>query len=105
MRVLRRHWPSIVALLVAAAIVPIAVADHHNKQARINRAEASEWYCTHLGERCGGPSSVTIEDDWNVRQVAYEAAFVALATVAVGSFAFRATSPRRRTDVVRRSSS
>jgi hypothetical protein len=82
-RLLRRYLPSIVALVIAAVIVPLAVADHRNKQSRMNRAEVAEWYCTHRAVRCNGPSSARIEDRWNKRQVAYEVALAVLVTFAI----------------------
>src|SRR3954447_13159733 len=82
-------------VLVAAAILVgvVAVIDHRNKQARMNRAELAEWYCGHGGTRCGGPSSERIEAHWNERQWAYEIAVVALGAGAVARVGLRA---RRR---------
>ncbi len=68
----RRQLPMVVALLLAAVVGAIAIGDHRDKQSRMDRAELSEWYCRHLGQRCGGPSSVAIENHWNERQIGYE---------------------------------
>jgi hypothetical protein len=59
-------------LLLVLVVGLIAIADHSNKTARNNHAELLEWYCTHRGTRCGGPSSASIERHWNERQRAYE---------------------------------
>ena len=82
-RAFHRHKLSLVALAAAGIIGLVAIADHRNKQARINRAEVSEWFCKHRGQRCGGPSSRRIEDHWNERQLGYEAIVAVLAGFAV----------------------
>jgi len=104
--ILRLLLPSVVALVVAALIVPLAVLDHRNKQARMNEAEVGEWYCTHVGVRCDGPSSSSIEDHWNTREAAYVAAMVSLTTFAVLyiPYSHSARVLRRRAGVLRRSS-
>jgi hypothetical protein len=81
-RLLRRHTPALACLALAGAIGVAAIVDHRWKQARIDRAELSEWYCSHEGTRCGGPSSSGIEARWNERQLGYEVAVVTLAAAA-----------------------
>ena len=75
---LRRHLVSIVGLALAGLIGLAAIIDHTNKGARMDRAERLEWFCTHQGTNCGGPSSERIENNWNERQWGYEIAVVAL---------------------------
>ena len=88
---LRRHLLSIACFASAGLIGLAAIADHRNKQERINRAQLSEWYCKHQGTRCGGPSSDRIETHWNQRQWAYEIAVVGLGGFAIASFLYRVT--------------
>lgn len=77
-RFLHCRYVGVVCLLAAAVLGVAAVADHRNKQARIDRAELAEWYCAHAGTRCGGASSAEIERHWNERQLAYEWSIIAL---------------------------
>jgi hypothetical protein len=91
MGVLRRHRLSIACYVLAGTIGVVAIADHRNKAARMNRAEVAEWFCAHEGTRCGGPSSRRIEEHWNERQWGYEIAVTALAGFAVIRFAYRVT--------------
>jgi hypothetical protein len=61
------------ALLLAAALLAgAAFADHRWKDSRANHAQVLEWYCTHRGTKCGGPSSAAIERHWNQRELVYE---------------------------------
>ena len=69
---------ALACVVLAGAVVGIGVLDHHLKQGRMDRAERSEWYCTHLHQRCGGPSSARIEHRWNRRELGYEIALGAL---------------------------
>lgn len=75
-------------LALAALTAAIAIGDHHNKQARMNRAELEAWYCTHKGTRCDGPSADRIERHWNERQVAYEASVAVLTVCGLGCITF-----------------
>ena len=86
---LRRHLVSIICLAAASVIALAAVGDHRYKQRRINRAEVGEWYCRHLGTRCGGPSSDRIEARWNERQLGYEIAVSAIGGFAILLFVYR----------------
>ncbi len=88
-RLLRRHLVSLVSLAVAGLICVAAVADHRDKQSRIDRAEVAEWYCTHLGTRCGGPSSESIERHWNERQLGYEIAASVFGAFAIAIGVYR----------------
>lgn len=63
---------SAVLLAIAFLIGLTAIADHRWKQRRMNQAEVGEWYCAHIGTRCGGVSSAGIERHWNERQLGYE---------------------------------
>src|SRR3954470_1373265 len=81
--VLRRHLLPLVCFALAGLIGVGAIVDHRVKQGRMNRAELSEWYCTHQNTRCGGSSSAGIERDWNERQVAYELVVIALGSAAL----------------------
>jgi hypothetical protein len=85
----RRHLVSILCLALAAMIGLAAIADHRNKQDRINRAEVAEWYCAHQQVRCRGPSSNSIEAHWNQRQWMYQIVVVGLGGTAVALLAFR----------------
>ena len=89
----RRHLVSIACLAAAGLIGVAAIADHRNKNERINRAEVAELYCRNLGTRCGGPSSYTIERHWNQRQSVYEIAVVALGGFAIARFVYRLARP------------
>jgi hypothetical protein len=89
----RRHLLPLICFALAGLIGISAIADHRWKQARINRAELSEWYCTHRGTRCGGPSSEAIERHWNQRQVAYEVVVILLGG---GALAWSAVREARR---------
>jgi hypothetical protein len=73
-RQLRRHLVAVACLAAALLVGLAAIADHHLKNERSDRAELAEWYCTHLGTRCGGESSAGIEDGWNDRELGYEIA-------------------------------
>jgi hypothetical protein len=84
---------SIVCLAVAGLIGVAAIVDHRWKQARIDRAHVSEWYCFHDGTQCGGPSSSSIEKHWNERQEGYEIAVVALGGFALVRFVYRLARP------------
>jgi hypothetical protein len=86
---MRRHLLSIVCLSAALLIGVVAIVDHRNKQARIDRAEVGEWYCKHDGTHCGGPSSERMEARWNTRQWGYEIAVTALGAFALGRFVYR----------------
>jgi hypothetical protein len=83
---------ALVCLAAAVVVGGAAVLDHTWKQRRIERAEVAEWYCRHVGTRCGGPSSKRIEARWNTRQTGYEVAVVALVAVAAVGGARRARS-------------
>ena len=87
---LRRFLLPVALFALAGLIGVIAVADHRWKQRRMNRAEVGEWYCVHVGTRCGGASSGTIERRWNERQLAYEVAVSTIAAAAVAVAAYRA---------------
>lgn len=86
----RRHLVSIACLALAGLIAAAAIVDHEWKSRRINRAELATWYCEHESIYCGGASPVAMERHWNERQLAYEAAVIALAGFAVGRVAVRA---------------
>ena len=90
---LRRHLVSIVCLAAAGLIGLGAIADHRNKQARIDRADIGEWYCRNEGTQCGGPSSRKIEQHWNERQAGYEVAVAALSGFALVRFVYRLARP------------
>jgi hypothetical protein len=94
--VLRRHAPSWLALAVAALIGVAAIADHHWKQSRMDRVEVSEWYCRHVGTRCGGASSARLERRWNERQRGYEIAVAAVGGLALVRIALVEARRRRR---------
>jgi len=83
-------------LAAALVLCAVAVVDHRDKQARINHAQLLEYYCTHGGTHCGGPSWRTIEHHWQIRQYAYEGAVATLVlaggTVAIVLFATRSRS-------------
>jgi hypothetical protein len=104
---LRRHLPSVVALVLAISIVPVGLLDHRYKQSRMDAAEVGEWYCMHLETRCHGASSAGIEANWNRREAAYLGLLLALTTFATLRLALRtpAGASRPPTGVVRRSSS
>jgi hypothetical protein len=69
---------ALTCLVLGGLIGAVAIADHWNKTARMNRAELAEWYCQHEGTRCGGASSTGIEAAWNERQLGYEIAVSAV---------------------------
>jgi hypothetical protein len=104
---LRLHLLSVVALAIAALIIPLGLIDHHHKQLRMNKAEVGEWYCAQLGTRCHGPSSASIEDHWNTREACYVALLVALTSFAALRVIvpYPARASRRRAGPLRRSSS
>ncbi len=77
-------------MALAATIGLAAIADHRNKQDRMNRAELAEWYCAHQQVQCGGPSPSRIEAHWNQRQWMYQIVVVGLGGTAVALLAFRA---------------
>jgi len=87
-----------VCLTLAVAIALTAVLDHHNKAARMNRAERSEWYCEKLATRCHGPSSASIERHWNEREAGYKVAFGALVVSGVLCLVLGSAARRRRLD-------
>lgn len=87
----RQHLLSIVCLAAAALLAVAAVADHEWKGRRMDRAQVREWFCANEGTRCGGPSSVQMETNWERRQWAYEVAVVALGGLGVASAAYRLT--------------
>jgi hypothetical protein len=87
---LRRHLVSVVCFAIAGLLGVAAIADHRNKGARMDRAEVLEWYCSHVGTHCGGPSSARIEAHWNQRQMGYEAAVTIVGGFAILLFAYRA---------------
>lgn len=89
LRIARRHHASIICLALAATVGLVAIADHRNKQDRMNRAEHAEWDCAHKQVRCGGPSSNSIEVHWNQRQWMYQIVVVGLGGAAVALLAFR----------------
>jgi len=71
-RVLRRHLLGLACLAAAGLFGLAAIADHHWKQVRQDRAEVAEWYCAHQRTHCGGESSSKIEARWNDREVGYK---------------------------------
>jgi hypothetical protein len=79
----RRLLVSIICLALAGMIGLAAIADHSNKQDRMNRVEIAEWSCAHQHKPCGGPSSNSIEARWNQRQLLYEIVVVGLAGAAI----------------------
>jgi hypothetical protein len=82
-----------VTLALLAAIGTAGVVDHTLKQRRMNRAEESQWYCTHTQTRCGGPSSIRIENAWNQRERGYQ---IALGVVAAAGVALAIVARSRR---------
>jgi len=84
-------------LIVAVTIALAAVLDHHNKAARMNRAERAEWYCENLGTRCRGSSSASIERRWNEREAGYKIVFSALVVSGVLCLTLATARTRRRT--------
>jgi hypothetical protein len=90
------YLAGIACVLGAALVGLVGVLDHWNKQARMNRAELAEWYCAHLGTRCGGASSARIEAHWNQRELGYEVAIVALGAGGVTFGAATRARTRRR---------
>jgi len=90
-------WVAGVSLMVGALLVGmVAVVDHHEKQARLERAEVLAWYCTHRDTRCGGPSSKRIEARWNKRQLAYEWVVALLGGGGLTCVALQLLRPRMR---------
>ena len=77
-RLRRRVWIGLASFALAGIVGLVAIADHRHKSAAGDRAELAEWYCTHLGTRCGGPSSAAIERRWNERELGYEVAVTIL---------------------------
>lgn len=55
--------------------------------------ERDDWFCRHLGIRCGRPSSGAAEHRWERREVMYE---VAAAALALGAVAVAAAAHSRR---------
>lgn len=82
---LRWRWIGFASLALAVMLGVVAMVDHRQKTVRMNRAEAAEWYCTHVRTRCGGPSSDGIERRWNRREIGYEAAFALLGAFGAAS--------------------
>ncbi len=97
-RLLLRHLLGLACLAAAGLVASAAVADHHLKQERGNRAEVAEWYCEHQGTRCGGVSSAGIEARWNQREVAYAVAVAVSVLGATGAGLLAAGSLRGRGD-------
>jgi hypothetical protein len=81
LRLLKVLWPALACFALALAIGIGAIADHADKQRRIDDAQVSEYFCRVYDTRCGGPSSQRIESRWNRRQVVYEAAVATLAAL------------------------
>ena len=99
-RFLRRYSLALVCLAAAGLVGTAAVVDHHVKSARTSRAELAEWYCEHLGTRCGGASAVGIEARWNQREVGYVVAVTLLGATGAGLFVAGSFS-RRASGTVR----
>src|SRR4051794_32253679 len=93
--VFRRHLMPLICLGVAGVAGFAAVLDHHWKESRAHNAEVREWYCAHLGKRCAGPSSATIERHWNERELAYETLVVILGGGSLGWSAILESRRRR----------
>lgn len=91
---LRRHLLTLLCFAAAGAIGVVAIADHRDKQRRIDRAQVGEWYCAHVGTECYGPSSEKIERHWQERQWGYEIAVVALSAFALVRFGYRLAKPQ-----------
>jgi hypothetical protein len=83
-RRLRRQLVGLACLAAAGLIGAGAIVDHRLKDARTDQAEVAEWYCSHLGTRCGGASSAGLEARWNQRQLGYEIAVAVLGAAGVG---------------------
>ena len=83
-RFLRQNRLSAACLAVAGLIGLGAIADHRDKQARINAAQLDAYYCTHHATRCGGPPWEHIESSWQERQNGYELVVAALGAFGVG---------------------
>ncbi|HEX6663103.1 MAG TPA: hypothetical protein VF025_05470 [Gaiellaceae bacterium] len=81
--------------LTGIAVAVVAVTDHHRSRARSNRAQLAEWYCTHQGTRCGGPSSVRMHEAWENRELGYKVTEGTLAGVVLLT-AGLIVLPRRR---------
>ena len=94
-RQLRRHLLGFACLAAAGLIGVAAIVDHHWKTERADRLEVAEWYCIHLGTRCGGPSWETVETRWNERQLGYEIAVGVLGAAGIGFFVVRSVRPSR----------
>jgi hypothetical protein len=91
LRLLRAVWPALACFAGALAIGIGAIVDHSVKQRRIDRAQVSDYFCTHYGVRCGGPSWHRIERSWNRRQVVYEVAVGTFAALGLGLAGYRLT--------------
>ena len=90
-----RRFALTVVALAAIAVAVVAVTDHHRSRARSNRAQLAEWYCTHQGTRCGGPSSDRMHEAWENRELGYkvtEGTLAGAALLAAGLIVL----PRRR---------
>lgn len=79
----RRLFVACLSIGLAVAIGLVAIADHRHKQSRANRAELGEWYCAHVGTRCGGASSERIETSWERREIGYKVTVGGLVAAAV----------------------
>jgi hypothetical protein len=86
---LRRHRASLLCFALAGLVGLAAIADHRNKQSRIDNAEVLAWYCSHDRTHCGGPSYEGIEAHWNERQLGYEIAVSVLGGLAILLFVAR----------------
>ena len=95
--VLRSYWLSLACLGAAAVIGVVAIVDHHRKQDQIDAAQVDEYFCREQQVRCGGTPWERIEDDWQARQVGYEAAVIALGGLGVVLIGYRVARGRART--------
>jgi hypothetical protein len=80
----RRHLLGLACLAAAGLVGLAAIADHHWKQARQDRAEVAAWYCAHQRTHCGEESASKIETRWNEREVGYKIVVSVLGATGVG---------------------
>ncbi len=84
MRALLHAQRWLLLALAALALVTVAAElDHAHKRSASNAAQVSEWFCSHRGERCGGPSSARIQHRWEQRERGYKTTFALLSAAAV----------------------
>ena len=66
-------------------VTTVAAIDHAHKVHSLQRANVSDWFCSHQGSECDSRKPDDVEDAWSARERVYKGMDVGLLVVAVAA--------------------